>query len=145
VLLDKLGDRAKRDWYADPAVEYGWSRDVLVHQIETRLLDRSGGASNFSARRRPVPRVLVGRISDGVSVVLPTNSPIRIPGAGTVPWGTVAGDKWWFVQTTRRRVAAVATTCRAEGSRADSAAVTNSGQVVDITPPHHLNGATTKP
>jgi predicted nuclease of restriction endonuclease-like (RecB) superfamily len=50
VLLDKLTTRQERDWYAAAAGEYGWSRDVLVHQVETRLAERVGSApSNFTA------------------------------------------------------------------------------------------------
>lgn len=39
TLLQKCRDEAQRFWYAGAALEYGWSRDVLVHQIETRLYD----------------------------------------------------------------------------------------------------------
>ena len=50
VLLDKLTSRPERDWYAAAAGEYGWPRDVLVHKVETRLLERTGSApSNFAA------------------------------------------------------------------------------------------------
>ena len=50
VLLDKLTSRQDRDWYAAAAGEYGWSRDVLAHQVETRLAERIGAApSNFTA------------------------------------------------------------------------------------------------
>ncbi len=50
VLLDKLSTRQERDWYAATAGEYGWSRDVLAHQVETRLAVRVGSApSNFAA------------------------------------------------------------------------------------------------
>ncbi len=50
VLLDKLSSRSERDWYAAAASEYGWSRDVLVNQVETRLAERVGSApSNFTA------------------------------------------------------------------------------------------------
>jgi len=50
VLLDKLTSRQERDWYAAAAGEYGWSRDVLIHQVETRLVERVGSApSNFAA------------------------------------------------------------------------------------------------
>ena len=50
VLLDKLSTRQERDWYALAAGEYDWSRDVLAHQVETRLHERVGSApSNFSA------------------------------------------------------------------------------------------------
>lgn len=51
VLLDKLGDRAERDWYAETAAEQGWSRNVLLNQIMNRLHERSGTApSNFAGR-----------------------------------------------------------------------------------------------
>jgi len=48
VLLEKLARRADRLWYAGMAARHGWSRNVLVHQIETRLHARSGRAiTNF--------------------------------------------------------------------------------------------------
>ncbi|WP_109508659.1 PDDEXK nuclease domain-containing protein [Nocardioides speluncae] len=48
VLLDKLDDAELRAWYAAAASDAGWSRDVLVLQIEGRLHERSGKAvSNF--------------------------------------------------------------------------------------------------
>jgi predicted nuclease of restriction endonuclease-like (RecB) superfamily len=51
VLLDRLDDRAERDWYAAAAAEHGWSRNVLQNQIMSRLHARSGAApSNFGAR-----------------------------------------------------------------------------------------------
>ena len=34
VLMDKIKDPAERIWYAQKTVENGWSRAVLVHQIE---------------------------------------------------------------------------------------------------------------
>lgn len=50
TLLQKCPDESQRFWYAAAALEYGWSRDVLVHQIETRLFERQGSApSNFKA------------------------------------------------------------------------------------------------
>lgn len=50
ALLDKLSDTETRLWYAAASVEHGWSRNVLVHQIGTRLHERSGQAiSNFKA------------------------------------------------------------------------------------------------
>jgi predicted nuclease of restriction endonuclease-like (RecB) superfamily len=49
VLLDKVKDHATRKWYLKAAVEYGWSRNILVHQIESRLHERQGKAlTNFS-------------------------------------------------------------------------------------------------
>jgi predicted nuclease of restriction endonuclease-like (RecB) superfamily len=51
ALLDKLSDRDARRWYAAQAIEYNWSRNVLVMQIESRLRERSGIAvTNFEAR-----------------------------------------------------------------------------------------------
>ncbi|MGI9091880.1 MAG: PDDEXK nuclease domain-containing protein [Mycobacteriales bacterium] len=51
VLLDKLDDRPSRDWYAAAAVEHGWSRNVLTHQISSQLHRRIGTApSNFAVR-----------------------------------------------------------------------------------------------
>ncbi|MBF0192835.1 MAG: DUF1016 family protein [Magnetococcales bacterium] len=48
ALLDKLRTEAERRWYAAKAIENGWSRNVLVIQIETRLHERSGKAlTNF--------------------------------------------------------------------------------------------------
>lgn len=50
VLLSKLKTRAERQWYAAKAIEHNWSRNVLVLQIETRLLERNGSAvTNFEA------------------------------------------------------------------------------------------------
>ncbi len=51
ALLDKLDSSEARRWYAAKALEHNWSRNVLVMQIETRLLERSGTAiTNFEAR-----------------------------------------------------------------------------------------------
>src|SRR4051812_31743164 len=48
VLLEKLRVPSERLWYARKTVEHGWSRSVLLHQIETRLHARSGRAvTNF--------------------------------------------------------------------------------------------------
>jgi predicted nuclease of restriction endonuclease-like (RecB) superfamily len=34
-LLDKVKDPEQRDWYADQALEHGWSRQMLTMPIET--------------------------------------------------------------------------------------------------------------
>jgi predicted nuclease of restriction endonuclease-like (RecB) superfamily len=48
ALLDKLPGPETRRWYAAQAIEHNWSRNILVMQIESRLLERSGNAvSNF--------------------------------------------------------------------------------------------------
>ena len=49
ALLDKLCTPETRQWYAAKAIEHNWSRNILVMQIETGLLERSGTAvTNFS-------------------------------------------------------------------------------------------------
>ncbi|MBX3071983.1 MAG: DUF1016 family protein [Thermomicrobiales bacterium] len=49
-LVTKIKDPAERIWYAQKTLENGWSRNVLVHQIESDLYRRQGGAiSNFHA------------------------------------------------------------------------------------------------
>jgi predicted nuclease of restriction endonuclease-like (RecB) superfamily len=51
TLLDKLKAREERNWYLSKTIEHNWSRNVLVIQIETRLLERQGQAiTNFEAR-----------------------------------------------------------------------------------------------
>lgn len=50
VILDKLSERAMREWYIHKTISNGWSRNVLVHQIESGLIEREGRAvTNFSA------------------------------------------------------------------------------------------------
>lgn len=50
VLLDKVKDAQQRLWYVQQTVESGWSRNVLVHQIDTGLYARQGQApTNFEA------------------------------------------------------------------------------------------------
>jgi len=49
VLLTKLKTPEQRLWYARKTIAHGWSRNVLVHQIESVLMQREGQAvSNFS-------------------------------------------------------------------------------------------------
>ena len=54
TLLDKLKEPLPRIWYARKAAEHGWSRNVLVIQIETRAHEREGKAvNNFPAALPP--------------------------------------------------------------------------------------------
>ena len=53
VLLDKFADDSVRNWYISKVMENGWSRNVLIHQIESGLYERQALAekvSNFEAR-----------------------------------------------------------------------------------------------
>lgn len=48
-LLDSIKDHDQRAWYARQAIEHGWTRPVLIHQIESNLFARQGSAlTNFS-------------------------------------------------------------------------------------------------
>lgn len=50
VLLDRVKNADERLWYLQKAIEHGWSRNVLVLQIETHLFQRSGKAiTNFTS------------------------------------------------------------------------------------------------
>ena len=58
VLMDKVADIDERKWYIQKSAENGWSRNVLVHQIESRLYQRQVLAdkiTNFE-RRLPSPQ-----------------------------------------------------------------------------------------
>lgn len=48
-LLDTVKTSKERAWYARQAIEHGWSRNVLAHQIDSNLFARQGSAlTNFS-------------------------------------------------------------------------------------------------
>jgi predicted nuclease of restriction endonuclease-like (RecB) superfamily len=47
TILDKIKDQQERHWYIAQTVQNGWSRDVLVHQIESGLYSRQGMVVNF--------------------------------------------------------------------------------------------------
>ncbi len=51
TLMDKTSDNTEYIWYAGKVLENGWSRNILLHQIETRLYQRQAIAEktdNFS-------------------------------------------------------------------------------------------------
>ena len=53
ALMDKVKEPAAHIWYAEQAAKNGWSRNVLVHQIESGLYQRQALAekiSNFESR-----------------------------------------------------------------------------------------------
>lgn len=54
-LLDRVKDPEERLWYARATQEYGWSRDVLEHHIETNLYRRQGKAITNFERTLPSP------------------------------------------------------------------------------------------
>ena len=54
-ILDTVKDATQREWYIRQAVQSGWSRNVLVHQIEGKLYDRQGHALTNFDRTLPSP------------------------------------------------------------------------------------------
>ena len=56
ALLDKVKEPAEREWYARKTIEHGWSRNVLVHQIESGLHRRQGQAVTNFERTLPAPQ-----------------------------------------------------------------------------------------
>lgn len=56
VLLDKVKDPQERLWYIQQTVENGWSRNVLVMQIESQLYQRQGGAITNFKQTLPAPQ-----------------------------------------------------------------------------------------
>ncbi len=56
VLLDAAKKPDEREWYTRQTVQNGWSRNVLVHQIDSRLYQRQGKALTNFKRTLPAPQ-----------------------------------------------------------------------------------------
>lgn len=56
ALLEKLKDGQQRLWYARQTVLNGWSRNVLVQQVESNLYQRQGDAVTNFDRILPQPQ-----------------------------------------------------------------------------------------
>jgi predicted nuclease of restriction endonuclease-like (RecB) superfamily len=56
TLLDKFDDNETRIWYAQKAIEHGWSRSILIHQIESKLHNREAKALTNFATTLPAPQ-----------------------------------------------------------------------------------------
>jgi predicted nuclease of restriction endonuclease-like (RecB) superfamily len=56
TLLEKVAAEQDRVWYAKASIQHGWSRNILVHQIETALHKRSGTAVTNFERTLPPPQ-----------------------------------------------------------------------------------------
>ena len=53
VLMDKISDAKEREWYLEACRKNGWSRNVLLHQIESGLYQRQAinkKITNFDRR-----------------------------------------------------------------------------------------------
>ena len=56
ALLDKLEVQEERLWYAQQSLENGWSRDILIMQVESGLYQRQGKAITNFADTLPKPQ-----------------------------------------------------------------------------------------
>lgn len=66
VILDKLDSQESRLFYMQKTIENGWSRNVLVHQIESGLYDRQSKAvNNFNAHLpEPLSELAIQTLKD---------------------------------------------------------------------------------
>ena len=55
-VLQLVKDPAARIWYIQQALQHGWSRAILVHQMESRLYERQGQATTNFTRSLPAPQ-----------------------------------------------------------------------------------------
>jgi len=63
TLLEKLKTPEERLWYAARIIENGWSRNILVSQIENRLHQRQGKAvTNFKAALPPADSDMAAQV-----------------------------------------------------------------------------------
>ncbi|BCL34366.1 YhcG family protein [Nostoc sp. MS1] len=56
ALIEKLKVIDERLWYAQQTIQHGWSRNVLVHQIESKLYQRQGKATTNFNNTLPQPQ-----------------------------------------------------------------------------------------
>ncbi len=55
TIIDKIKNHNEREWYIKQTVDHGWSRNVLIHQIESGLYARKGKAvTNFKKTLPPL-------------------------------------------------------------------------------------------
>jgi predicted nuclease of restriction endonuclease-like (RecB) superfamily len=55
-ILDLVKDPNQREWYVRATLQHGWSRNVLVHQIESGLHRRQGSALTNFTQTLPPPQ-----------------------------------------------------------------------------------------
>lgn len=62
-LMDKLADEESRIWYAQKAIENGWSKTILDMQIQSELLERTGKSiNNFPVALPPADSDMANQI-----------------------------------------------------------------------------------
>lgn len=62
-LMDKLADEESRIWYAQKAIENGWSKTILDMQIQSELIERTGKSiNNFPVALPPADSDMANQI-----------------------------------------------------------------------------------
>ena len=61
TVIEKVKSPIEREWYIRKTIEHGWSRNILVHQIESRLWDRQGATITNFSRTLPAPQSELAR------------------------------------------------------------------------------------
>lgn len=61
TILDKVKDSQARIFYIQATIQHGWTRNVLVHQIESGLYERQGRALVNFDRTLPAPQSELAR------------------------------------------------------------------------------------
>ena len=56
ALLTKVKDQQEREWYVRATIEHGWSRVLLIHQIESGLYSQQGKAVTNFPKSLPPPQ-----------------------------------------------------------------------------------------
>ncbi len=56
AIISKSRSREEARYYVDSTLQHGWSRNVLIHQIESGLWQREGQALNNFAQTLPAPQ-----------------------------------------------------------------------------------------
>jgi len=56
TLIEKISSLSERLWYAQQTIKNGWSRNVLVHQIELNLYQRQGKVTHNFKNTLPAPQ-----------------------------------------------------------------------------------------
>jgi len=63
VIISKCNESKEALYYASQTLRYGWSRTILIHQIESRLYEREGKAlTNFSHTLPPAQSDLANQV-----------------------------------------------------------------------------------
>ena len=80
TLIEKIKDRPTREWYIKKTIENGWSRSVLVMQIESQAHLRLGAAQTNFVNTLPAPQSDLARelikdpyVFDFLGLLEPTN------------------------------------------------------------------------